>query len=520
MTVQPVQYLIVGGGVAGLRAAITLSNHGQVLVVNKGPGSSPLAQGGVAVALDAPATHVADTISAGKGACDPEAVRTMVQEGPERIADLVDWGARFDREPSGDFALAREAAHSHRRILRAGGDATGKEMVRALQHEARSRDGIQWLDDWFVSELLTHRGRCVGAVLVPAQAGDHADRVRVVASSAVLLASGGAGQVYARTSNPPSATGDGIALAARAGAVLDDMEFVQFHPTVLAGPYPPFLVSEAMRGEGGVLLDKDGHRFMPDYHPQAELAPRDDVARAIWQQMATSGVDHVGLDMSCMSRTRLAERFPTIYEMCDGLGLDATREPIPVSPAAHFIMGGVQVDGWGRTSIPGLFAAGEVACTGVHGANRLASNSLLEALVFGDRAGRAMVNSSENIASDAGSEAAVEVVESAFERVGKKAVAPRSSAENSHLHATLGHLMWNNLGLVRDAKGMGSALEWIDKALTSAPYTPFSRAGMECLNLLRVAREIARAALVRPDGLGAHYRSDGGAAEDTTTARA
>jgi L-aspartate oxidase len=499
---QPTQvdFLVIGGGVAGLQAAITLSDHGRVLVVNKGEGCSPMAQGGVAVALDEQGDvrqHLEDTLKAGKGECDPEAVGLMVAEGPARIADLVAWGACFDRDREGGFALAQEAAHSRRRILRAGGDATGKEMVRALLNETGRRPTVQVLGDHFVSELLMDSGRCVGALLL----SDIDGTAVTVAARAVLLASGGAGQVYRRTSNPASATGDGIAMAERVGAALRHMEFVQFHPTVLAEPYPPFLLSEAMRGEGGVLINKAGEAFMTRYHPQRELAPRDDVARAIWQEMDATGASCVYLDMSALEAEQLSARFPTITATCRDLGLDIANNPIPVAPSAHFLMGGVRVDQWGRTDVPGLFATGEVACSGVHGANRLASNSLLEALVFGARAGAAMARDEKDHRPDTGA------VARALLSLGESTVQV-DSEELVGIRTALQERMWDTVGLVREAKGMHATLVWIDDVVAKFSHNPYDANSVACLNLLQVGRAIAQAALKRGRGVGAHYRSD------------
>src|SRR5207244_7765292 len=378
-------FLVIGSGVAGLRAAIELSRQGRVLMLTKGhplESSSSYAQGGVAVAMseeDDVAVHLTDTLTAGHGLCRPEAVRVLVEEGPDRIHELIGWGAQFDKI-GGKFAFAKEAAHSRSRILRARGDATGNEMVRVLMAEARRHKEIQRLDHHFTVDLVITDGTCTGALVL-----DEASRTRtVIPPSAVLLTTGGAGQVYARTTNPPSATGDGIAMALRAGAVLEDMEFVQFHPTALYLPSsPPFLLSEAIRGEGGRLRNIKGELFMHRYHAGGPLAPRDIVARAIWSEMASTRSRHVYLDVMHLSATFIKRRFPTIYSTCLRYDIDITEEWIPVSPSAHYLMGGVWADLNGATTVPGLFAAGEVACSGVHGANRLASNSLLAGLVFG-----------------------------------------------------------------------------------------------------------------------------------------
>ena len=381
-------FLVIGSGVAGLRAAIELSRHGRVLILTKGhplESSSSYAQGGVAVALseeDDVAIHLTDTLDAGRGLCRQQAVQVLVEEGPDRIQELITWGAKFDKV-GGKFAFAKEAAHSRSRILRARGDATGNEMVKVLMAQARRHKRIKWLGHHFTVDLVVVDGVCCGALVLNEVTGVR----KVFAASAVILVTGGAGQVYARTTNPPNATGDGMAMAFRAGAVLEDMEFVQFHPTALYLPSsPPFLLSEAIRGEGGRLRNIKGERFMSRYHPAGELAPRDIVARAIWSEMAATRARHVYLDVTHLSASFIKRRFPTIYSTCLRYDIDITEEWTPVSPSAHYMMGGVWTDTTGATSLPGLFAAGEVACSGVHGANRLASNSLLEGLVFGARA--------------------------------------------------------------------------------------------------------------------------------------
>ena len=492
---------MIGSGVAGLRAAIELSRHGRVLVITKGhplESSSIYAQGGVAVALseeDDVSFHLQDTLKAGHGLCRRDAVRVLVEEGPGRIRELITWGARFDKIGS-KFAFAHEAAHSRRRILRARGDATGNEMVRALTVQARRQKRIQRLGHHFTVDLAVEGGRCRGALVLNEATGTRF----VVPARAVILSTGGAGQVYARTTNPPNATGDGMAMAYRAGAVLEDMEFVQFHPTALYLPNsPPFLLTEAIRGEGGRLRNIKGELFMHRYHPDAELAPRDIVARAIWSEMAATRSRHVYLDATHLSASFIKQRFPTIYSTCLRYDIDMTEEWIPVSPSAHYMMGGVRTDVHGATSLPGLFAAGEVACSGVHGANRLASNSLLEGLVFGRRAALAAVAYAKRQGRAAGP------IPSARDIDG----VPLGSLEDAEkLRSSLRRVMWGKVGLARTGDSLAGALGQLSrwKRLVNRPFA--SRRDLEVKNMVQVARCIAEAALWRPASIGAHYRAD------------
>jgi len=494
-------FLVIGSGVAGLRAAIELSRQGRVLMLTKGhplESSSSYAQGGVAVAMseeDDVAVHLTDTLTAGHGLCRPEAVRVLVEEGPDRIQELIGWGAQFDKI-GGKFAFAKEAAHSRSRILRARGDATGNEMVRVLMAEARRHKEIQRLDHHFTVDLVITDGTCTGALVL-----DEASRTRtVIPASAVLLTTGGAGQVYARTTNPPSATGDGIAMALRAGAVLEDMEFVQFHPTALYLPSsPPFLLSEAIRGEGGRLRNIKGELFMHRYHAGGPLAPRDIVARAIWSEMASTRSRHVYLDVTHLSATFIKRRFPTIYSTCLRYDIDITEEWIPVSPSAHYLMGGVWTDTSGATSLPGLFAAGEVACSGVHGANRLASNSLLEGLVFGARSALAAIS---------------------FASQSRRPAPPLLSARDldagplcvlndaEKLRSSLRRLMWGKVGLVRTGDSLAAATAQLSRweRVVARPFS--TRRDLEVKNMIGVARCITTAALWRENSVGAHYRAD------------
>jgi len=499
-SVPQADFLVIGSGVAGLRAALELSRSGRVLVLTKGhplQSSSIHAQGGVAVAMseeDDVAIHLTDTLKAGHGLCRKEAVRVLVEEGPARIQDLIKWGAKFDKV-GGKFAFAREAAHSRSRILRARGDATGNEMMRVLIAEAMKQKRIQRMDYHFTADLVIEEGRCCGAIVLDERSG----RRFMLPARAVVLTTGGAGQVYARTTNPANATGDGMAMALRAGAVLQDMEFVQFHPTALYLPSsPPFLLSEAMRGEGAQLRNSKGEVFMQRYHPMGALAPRDIVSRAIWAEMATTKARHVYLDVTHLGAEFIKRRFPTIYSTCLRYDIDITEEWIPVSPSAHYMMGGVWTDVNGATTVPGLFAAGEVACSGVHGANRLASNSLLEGLVFGARAAAAAVayGGRQDMPSLAAQEVALK-----HEQYG-------SLDDAEKLRSSLRRTMWGQVGVIRSGESLIRACAQLSRwaQLVARPF--FQRDALEVKNMVQVAQCIAEAALWRENSVGANYRSD------------
>jgi L-aspartate oxidase len=501
--IRSTDFLIIGAGVAGLRAALELCRHGHVTMVAKGgpqENNSFYAQGGVAVALseeDDVDLHFTDTIKAGHQLCSRPATKILVEEGPSRIHELIEWGAKFDTI-DGKLAFTKEGAHSRHRVLRAGGDATGSEMVRALSAKAQDLKNLTWLGNHFGVELLVHDGRCCGAIVLNELTGT----CQTILASAVLLVTGGAGQVYARTTNPPNATGDGIAMAFRSGAILEDMEFVQFHPTSLYLPSsPPFLLSEALRGEGGILRNNRCERFMKHYDRHQELAPRDIVSRAIWAEMQRTKARHVYLDVTHLGATFLKERFPTIYSTCLRYDIDITEEWIPVSPSAHYFMGGVKTDLHGTSSLPGLFAAGEAACSGVHGANRLGSNSLLEGLVFGLRAAQAAAQHATTCSPPADFSSASYKQPSARKR-------KMTEQDIEKLRNSLRRLMWTKVGLIRTADSLQKALEQLQQWCHKLQVPPFNRTGLETQNMIQVGLCVTEAALWRTNSVGAHYRED------------
>jgi L-aspartate oxidase len=496
-------FLIIGSGIAGLRAAIGLSSAGRVLILTKGEpteSNTGFAQGGIAAAIgddDSPALHLADTLRAGDGLCDEAAVRVLVEEGVTYVKQLAEWGTKFDLERDGRPALGREAAHSVRRVLHAG-DATGREIGRMLWERVRSMPGVTTTNHALVTEVVVEGGIARGVRYF-----DPAGRLVEARAGAILLATGGAGQVFRENTNPPVATGDGIALAYHAGARLADLEFVQFHPTALKRPNAPrFLISEALRGEGARLVNQRGEAFMVRYHESGDLAPRDVVARSIVREEERVGGD-VFLRLDHLDPDYVHRRFPTIAEMVRRAGLDLARDPIPVGPAAHYIMGGIDTDEWARTSVAGLFAAGEVACTGVHGANRLASNSLLEGLVFGARAALSMQQPA------AAAPLKADRVESGQPPA---RTLPASSSASTFDTAAVRDLMWRSAGLFRTRAGLQQAVERLDAEYSAA------RARVDAgsadggtwrhLNLVTVAKLIARAALRREESRGGHFRED------------
>jgi L-aspartate oxidase len=498
--------LIVGSGIAGLRAALEIPADLNVIVVSKdvlAQSNSAYAQGGIAGAMDPvddTSSHAADTMAAGKGLCDEKIVDLVVGEAPERIQELIEWGANFDIE-NGGLALTQEGGHSHRRVVHALGDATGKEVMRALIDKARTLPNAEFWERTFIIDLLTQAGRCCGAIVWNRGHGK-----TIIWAKQTILATGGAGQVFRETTNPSIATADGHAVAFRAGAVVRDMEFMQFHPTVLyiAGS-SRHLITEAVRGEGAYLRDCTGYRFMGDYSPQFELAPRDEVSHAIAVQMDRTRHSCVYLDLSHIDPKLVRERFPHIGKVCADFGLDITRDLIPVRPGAHYMIGGAVIDAEGRTTVPGLWAAGEVTSSGLHGANRLASNSLLEGLVFGRRFGRRCGKGAALLAAGQPDNFAALPLESDW---------PRGPHDNDELNLldlrnSLGSEMWRDVGIRRERAGLESAerqVEFWTGYVAAREFTDPS--GWELQNMLLVSRLMITGALARQESRGTHFRKD------------
>ncbi len=491
--------LILGGGLAGLKAALSCDPGLEILVATKGKlqhSNSNYAQGGIASVVD-PADrlewHVQDTLVAGAGLCDPQIVQMVVEQGPDCIRDLIELGARFD-QVAGDLVLGREGGHSHNRIIHALGDATGQEIMRAVIQRALAAPNISIFENMFTIDLLVSGDRCCGAIVF------HQNQVQLVWAKQVILATGGAGQIFRETTNPAVATADGHALAIRAGVVMRDMEFMQFHPTVLyiAGSSRS-LITEAVRGEGAYLVDRDGHRFMPDYDPRGELAPRDIVSQAIVSQMEKTQHPNVYLDLSHLDADYVRQRFPGILQTCAAFGLDITSDRIPVRPGAHYMIGGVAVDSQGRTSLPGLWAAGEVTSSGLHGANRLASNSLLEGLVFGTLVGR---GASQAIAAEA---------PPTFDFRLRHALStpPPSELDLADIRNSLKSLMWRAAGVRREEAGLLDAEETIRgwRHLFQL-YPQATQEAWELQNMLLVSEILVRAARIREESRGVHFRTD------------
>jgi L-aspartate oxidase len=500
--------IVVGSGIAGLYAALLASSRCKVLLVTKSrleESNTRYAQGGIAAALDdrdSPELHLRDTIAAGDGLCDLEPLTVLTRDAPRCIDDLLRLGVPFDREGA-HLARTLEAAHSLPRVLHAGGDATGSSIEKILA-SAVLASSAKVLENFFCTSLLVERGQVRGVNLLCPDG-----QTTVVSSSNVLLASGGAGRLFARTTNPPVATGDGMAMAFEAGAELMDVEFMQFHPTALAlDAAPSFLISEAVRGEGGVLRNVSGHQFMGDYHQDRELAPRDVVARAIHSEMLSSGSSSVWLDVTHLPKQLLEQRFPTILKFCRKYDLEPTSNPIPVSPAAHYMMGGVLSDSWGRTTVSGLLACGEVACTGVHGANRLASNSLLEGLVFARRIVRLITSGDPHRGLPFPMEA--RPLNGTVDALRRSSTVPQ---QQGHLRRKeLAEEMWREAGLVRSKAGLSKLLEAIDKhakeCSSEEGWSNMTSDDYEAANLLRLSQLLAQSALLREESRGAHFRSD------------
>ena len=497
-----VDFIVLGGGIAGMRAAIDLAKGGHVLVLTKDElyeSSTEYAQGGIAAALgedDEVTLHLHDTLQAGDGLCHEEAVRVLVEEGPHQIHQLIDWGMRFDRDGT-KLAFTREGAHSRSRVLHAHGDSTGSQILRALMGKARTIPSLHLQPHSLAIDLVVENGKVRGVTYLEANNA----AAKTILAANVLLATGGLGQAYKETTNPTVACGDGVAMAYRAGALLSDMEFVQFHPTALfLKGAPRFLLSEALRGEGAYLRNLLLERFMPRYNEAAELAPRDVVARAIISEMQRTRGEFVYLDLTSLDPEHVKKRFPRIFSTCMQYNIDITADLVPIRPAAHYAMGGVATDLHAATSIPGLFAAGEVASTGVHGANRLASNSLLEGLVFGARAAAAMLGHHKaapfpappsNLRPES---AAVHAPAAPSYDVAKAVEEARS-------------ILWEKAGIMRQGRQLAEAVKRLSELSIDAVTQP-ERKVHEARNILCVARQISRCALAREESRGAHYRSD------------
>lgn len=491
--------VVIGSGIGALSAALKAAEEKNVLIITKSAPNDTAtdkAQGGIAAAVNEgdAESHIEDTLKAGAGLCDRHMVSIMVNESIKSVRELLNYGVNFDKNGD-DLAYTLEGGHSRRRVIHANGDATGHAIHSALLAKAIEHPRIEILEDHFAIDLLHHEGRCYGVLCLDCKFG----RLLRLDSAAVVVATGGLGQIYRETTNPKVATGDGYAMCFRAGAVLSDMEFVQFHPTTLylAGA-PRFLISEAVRGEGAYILNLKNGRFMPDLHPQAELAPRDIVSQAILRHMNETSTSHVLLDLRHMDKNLIQRRFPNISAICREYGLDITQDPIPVRPAVHYMMGGVRTGEYGETEVKGLYACGEVACTGVHGANRLASNSLLEGLVFGRRAAEHIINNFPSV-----------LQRCPLNEINRTKFTRTVPLNIEDVLQSLKALCWRNLGVYRNDTQLKEAeknIAFWEKYVLREEFT--ARAGFEVQNMLTVARIIARAASIRKESRGAHQRRE------------
>ncbi|RAP34372.1 L-aspartate oxidase, partial [Candidatus Marinamargulisbacteria bacterium SCGC AAA071-K20] len=497
MSTTKTDYLVIGCGIAGLSAALHLAKHGKVIVLSKDTireSSSNYAQGGIAVALeksDTPSLHYQDTLEAGAGLCNKEAVKVLVEEGPSRVNELINMGANFDKI-NGNFDFSQEAAHSKRRILHAK-DTTGKEIVKTLGNRALKEPNITFNQSTFVTKLLIENKQCIGFEALQ-------KKIPITyLAKAVVLSTGGCGQVYQYTTNRSVSTGDGMALGINAGCKITDMEFIQFHPTTLyqgdKKTISIFLITEAIRGEGAILRNSKGERFMQKYHPQLEMAPRDVVARAIFKEMEDTN-EAVYLDLDQVKKN-VKERFPTIYKRCLESGINISRDYIPVSPAAHYCMGGLKTTTWGETNIAHLYAAGEVASLGLHGANRLASNSLLDGLVFGHRAAEHIINTIKTT-----------IPNTPLPSQETKEIPNYKLASVKVIRQKIKKLMWKYVGIVRQETGLKKALEQLKQFEWILDIDDANEVLIETQHMLTVSKLITHSALVREESRGAHYRED------------
>lgn len=490
--------VIIGSGIAGLYTALNLDSNLKCIILTKETtkvSSSYFAQGGIAAVTrdeDEISLHIKDTLEAGAGHCDYEAVKTLVTEGPVEINRLLAMGVPFDVNEDGDLMSTREGGHSMNRILHSGGDATGKELTKKLYSITSTKKNIEMRNNVFVSDILTYNNRACGVIAFDGE-------YRVIMSPNIIVCTGGIGQVYRYSTNPEVSTGDGVAACKRAGAVLHDMEFVQFHPTAFFQHDDDsqfFLISEAVRGEGGILKNKDNEAFMADKHPLKDLAPRDIVARAIFAEMKKTKQDHVYLDITSKSREFLSKRFPTIFEECLKKGIDISKDYIPVTPVQHYFMGGIKTDLHGMTNIDALYACGESACTGVHGANRLASNSLLECIVFGRRCA-VQINEMKRI-----------LPEIDLNDIYSPVKYENKNTDFAQIKLEIKNLMTDTGGIVRHGETLKQSITELNDILMALEGRYLDMNGIEVLNMTQVATEILTGALNRKDSIGAHYRED------------